>query len=397
MVDNYKLKFSPKFLKLRLVIALIQLKQGFIKEAPRPDSLSVKTQFPRGNQRFQPLPPATGSAPYHLRLEDVLRSDELDQIQTEKTMAFHCVGDTGGVRDPVPQQLVANALESIKANFFYHLGDVVYYNGQSEEYYPQFYEPYQHYQHPIFAIPGNHDGDPLRGSNEKSLKAFVKNFCARSMNISPDAGQINRSPMIQPNVYWTLNTPYAIIIGLYTNVPEGGVVKQNQINWLENELRSAHKDNNNHKKAIIVSLHHPIFSMDRYHSGSQSMLNLLDNAFENTEVIPDAVFAAHVHNYQRFTRTYKNRKLPYIVAGAGGYWNLHWMQKSVYQMSLPEKLPDRDDVILEKYIDNHHGFMHVQVTPNKLIGKYYTVPNPHESWHASLTPTEADNFEFPIE
>ena len=61
------------------------------------------------------------------------------------------------------------------------------------------------------------------------------------------------------------------------------------------------------------------------------MLDLLDGAFANTGVVPDAVLTGgHVHNYQRFTRTHEfNKKVPYIVAGAGGYYNLHWMQKSV--------------------------------------------------------------------
>jgi 3',5'-cyclic AMP phosphodiesterase CpdA len=275
---------------------------------------------------------------------------------------------------------------------FYHLGDVVYYNGESKEYYPQFYEPYQHYQNPIFAIPGNHDGDPSPDGNEKSLDAFVRNFCATSKNVTPDAGEINRSPMVQSNVYWTLEAPYVTIIGLYTNVPEGGVVKKDQADWFQKELENADK-----KKALIVALHHPVFSMDKYHTGSQAMLQLLDNAIDNTGIIPDAVFTAHVHNYQRFTRIHKkNKKVPYIVAGAGGYWHLHWVQDSVRSMTVPGPIPDRDDVTLEKYCDDHHGFLLVQVTPEKLFGEYYIVPNPQESWHRSLNPERFDAFEFPL-
>jgi predicted phosphodiesterase len=306
------------------------------------------------------------------------------------------MGDTGGVKDPAPEQLVANGLESTKASFFYHLGDVVYYNGESQQYYPQFYEPYQHYQNPIFAIPGNHDGDPLPGGSEHSLFAFNRNFCAAPADAkkpSPDSGEVNKSPMIQPNVYWTLLTPYVTLIGLYTNVPEGGEVHPDQVSWFENELGTADKS-----KALIVALHHPLFSMDKFHSGSQAMLDLLDNAFEKTGVLPDAVLTGHVHNYQRFTRTHSDgKKVPYIVAGAGGYWHLHWMQQGVTQMSLPEKVPDRDDVVLEKYSDDHHGFMRIQVTPNKLIGEYYVAPNPHESWHASESPTQFDSFEIELQ
>jgi hypothetical protein len=151
-------------------------------------------------------------------------------------------------------------------------------------------------------------------------------------------------------------------------------------------------------KALIVALHHPVFSLDRFHSGGQAMLELLDNSFDKTGIIPDAVLTAHVHNYQRFTRTHSEGKIvPYIVAGAGGYWHLHWMQKEITEMSLPEKVPDRNDVILEKFCDDHHGFLRIQVTPDRMIGEYYVAPNPHESWHASETPTLFDSFQIQLQ
>jgi hypothetical protein len=54
------------------------------------------------------------------------------------------------------------------------------------------------------------------------------------------------------------------------------------------------------------------------------MLEILDKDIDNTDVIPDAIFTAHVHNYQRFTRIHNgDKKVPYIVAGAGEYWYLH--------------------------------------------------------------------------
>jgi len=377
------------------------LKPEFIHQGQRPNLISTKVQTSNENQKFQPLPQPIGKSPYHLSLDNILSSDEILKIVNSKGIIFHCVGDTGGVKSPAPQKLVANGLENTESNFFYHLGDVVYYNGESEKYYDQFYEPYQYYNHPIFAIPGNHDGDPLPSTGESSLQAFVRNFCSTTTQITKDAGDVNKSPMIQPNVYWTLEAPFVTIFGLYTNVPEGGQVKKEQIDWFENELKTADKN-----KALIIALHHPIFSMDRMHSGSKSMLDLLDNAIEKTNVIPDAVFAAHVHNYQRFTRTYfndfnnpdgKNKKqVPFIVAGSGGYWNLHWMQKDVKSMSLPIKIPERDDVILEKYCDDRHGFMCINVTQHKIIGEYYTVPNPHESWHDSLNPNRFDTFEIDL-
>jgi hypothetical protein len=74
--------------------------------------------------------------------------------------------------------------------------------------------------------PGNHDGDvDLIDQFNKlsdSLKCFVRNFCAQAPIHLPEAQDAPRDAMTQPNVYWTLNTPMATIIGLYTNVASGG-------------------------------------------------------------------------------------------------------------------------------------------------------------------------------
>jgi acid phosphatase type 7 len=118
------------------------MKQRFLRDGPRPNLLSVIGHELRGNQKFQPLPQPTGHAPYHLQLDAVLSRREIQAIIDAGSITFHCLGDTGGVKDPAPQQLVANGLANTTARFFYHLGDVVYYNGESQRYYSQFYEPY---------------------------------------------------------------------------------------------------------------------------------------------------------------------------------------------------------------------------------------------------------------
>jgi len=83
-----------------------------------------------------------------------------------------------------------------------------------------FYHPYELYPAPIFAVPGNHDAENLE--TEHSLDGFVRNFCAPKPAHMPEAGDSLRTAMTQPNVYWTLLTPLVNIIGLYSNVPEGG-------------------------------------------------------------------------------------------------------------------------------------------------------------------------------
>ena len=334
-----------------------------------------------GHQPFRPLPAPTGAPPYHLALANVLPPEQIQSITDAGRLVFHIVGDTGGIKTPVPQMNVAqqmekdynsSAVDSYPA-FFYHLGDVVYFYGEAEEYYPQFYEPYSSYQAPIFAIPGNHDGDlsrDMEAQNIPSLAAFVTNFCTSIPHHTADAQEEPRHAMTQPNVYWTLETPLVTIVGLYTNVPEGGQLDDDQISWLEAELQQAPAD-----KALIVAMHHPIYSYDDHHSGSPYMHRVLDAAMQQASRMPDAVFAGHVHNYQRFTRQLNGRSLPYIVAGAGGYHNLHHVPQSLKNppQPLPFTVPEEEGVVLETFCDDQFGFFRLEVTADTLKGDYFTV------------------------
>src|SRR5262249_19562775 len=116
---------------------------------PRP----LIRQQARGNERFFPLPTPTGASPYRIRLTDILGTSRTDAITPAGRLVFHVVGDTGGVRAPVPQTIVARKLEDQLATirpgyrpaFFYHLGDVIYFNGETSQYFPQFYHPYEFY------------------------------------------------------------------------------------------------------------------------------------------------------------------------------------------------------------------------------------------------------------
>ena len=349
------------------------------------DGLVIRrTPVPLSSQPPQPLPAPTGQPPYHLSLDNVLPAASMQAIRASGKLVFHLVGDTGGVKAPQSQEIVMMHMESDFAvpdpaappAFFYHLGDVVYYYGQASEYYGQFYEPNVQYAAPILAIPGNHDGDILDHS-VPSLAAFVENFCAPEPHLTSEAGDSGRDAMTQPNAYWTLDTPFVTFIGLYTNVPEGGWLDNNQVAWFETELANAPQD-----KALIVAMHHPIYSADTYHSGSAYMGQILDQAIEHSGRTPDAVVAGHVHNYQRFTRTLNERAVPYIVAGAGGYWHLHYMLKvQGAPIQTPYTFPDMG-VTLEKYCDDRHGYLLMEVSAQALKGSYFSVPRPQESWRA---------------
>jgi hypothetical protein len=347
-------------------------------------------------EKFKPLPIPPGIFPYHLDVKQVL--PDLPQHK----MVFHMAGDTGGINSPAFKHKVAEemtrqceetAIMEDRPAFFFHLGDVVYNFGQAAYYYSQFFEPYQHYPGPVFAIAGNHDGDidPLDPKAPQSLDAFMHVFCdTRSQPVS-FAGDSKRYSNIQPNIYWTLNTPLADIICLYSNVPRFGTITAEQKEWFIRELKSA--AGNNGEKAIIVCIHHAPYSADTNHGSSMPMQLFLTSAFEAAGVIPDIIFSGHVHNYQRFNKLFANGKVvPFIVAGAGGYADLHKIAQPG-DFSFPDKNSLLNDVKLEKYCDTAHGFLKISLEKTEdrfvLEGRYYTIPHIVDS---SLRASEYDSF-----
>lgn len=337
------------------------------------------------NTRFRPLPHPTGDSPFRLDLSKILDPADFAAIAQHKRLTFHLNGDMGGIKDAVPQELVAKGMEksfdpvadaSVNPAFLYITGDCVYFNGEIKEYYRQFYEPYEFYPRPIFAVAGNHDGENLGADPSASLDGFMRNFCAPAPVHREEALDSHRTAMIQPNVHWTLTTPLCNIVGLYSNVPEGGEIKGEQFDWYVNELRALPTD-----VPLLTALHHPPYSADDHHSGSKHMVDVLDQAAQTAGRAPDMVVAGHVHNYQRLSRADANGRItPYIVTGAGGYHNLHHVMKVNHQAMIPPVVLDRTNgvVTLHSYLDDHHGFLVMSVTPDRIVGDYYQVPRPQE-------------------
>jgi len=347
---------------------------------------AVPTSAPKPNHRFVKIPSQfIKPASLSLDLSSVITPAKMNQILAAKKMCFHAVGDTGGINGTETQDAIAKQMEeqvvqstgSIPA-FLYHLGDVVYYNGVSTQYSPQFYEPYQTYPNPILAIPGNHDCDTqtLKGDpadNEVSLFGFMTNFCDPSPHYGPFSSY--RMTMNQPWPYWVLNTPYATLIGLFSNV-DGSFdavsdKARTQFSWLVAQLKSAPTN-----KCLILSAHHPCFSLDTTHGGYPIILSDLDEAFKKSGRKPDLVLSGHVHNYQRFTRTLSKTHIPYVIAGAGGFANqqrgLHKIQKDPKGNLI--KTPFQTTVkglVLEAYNQESPGFLNIEVDPQFIIGEYY--------------------------
>jgi acid phosphatase type 7 len=378
--------------------------QGFTDDPP-----GFQTEKdPRGksSNNWFDLPQPTGTSPFRMDLSTILTAAEIAQIEQSGRMVFHSVGDTGGVNTTTYQQQVATFMEldiqpgipgRPAPSFFYHLGDVVYYDGEIINYFWEFYEPYLHYPGPIVAIPGNHDGDIDPNDQfhqpSDSLKGFVRNFCAQAPIHLSEASDAPRDAMTQPNVYWTLTTPLATIVGLYTNVPEGGKIGPDQITWFEKELAAAAPG-----KALILALHHPIYSAYGAHPGSQYLKSIIENAAKVAGRTPDLILTGHVHNYQRFTGSINGKPVPTIVAGAGGYnQKLHTLKRPTFDPTKgPYKFPDGPET-LDKFNDFQHGYLILDVTKDKISCSYIAVDDPKAGDPVPAHPIGPyDTFEVPV-
>jgi acid phosphatase type 7 len=316
------------------------------------------------NTSFQPLPRPLGLPPYHYDIAAAFPAIGKDIDQNDE-MVFHVVGDTGGVQDGefqnnVAQQMIDHltSTKGTKPQFCYHVGDVVYFTGMKQDYYAQFYEPYAHYDPPILAIAGNHDGEVDDPTAQTSLDGWVEYFMQANPDVDPISKDAPRVQLNLPNVYWTLVTPLATIVGMYTNVPEGGSIDSTQQQWLTNEFATAPTD-----RAFILALHHPVYSFDVFHSGSAKMADVLENAIRDTGRVPNLVLTGHVHDYQRIEQKIApDGPTPFIVTGNGGYHNLHAIHSNP-----GDKAPDTGAVL--KYgADKSWGFITLTIDKKTISG-----------------------------
>lgn len=363
----------------------------FAQPQPTPDPSGfrnpVTDQSDKEIAAVEPVPQPRGNAAEPvLTLEQVYGSQgaaRMQAITASGQIVFHCVGDTGSVKGPATEDLVTDKLvtdfqEANSADvpsFLFHLGDVVYYFGEAAYYYDQFYDSFRNYAAPVIAIPGNHDGVVWAGDPAPTLQAFLRNFCTPAPAQSPDAGGLQRTTMIQPGVYFTLEAPFVRILGLYSNVLEDpGVISdengtystldQRQIAFLTAALKRVQSDK--FTGAVLIAVHHPPFTGGNVHGGSPQMLADIDSACQAAGVWPHAVLAGHAHNYQRYTRTINGLSIPFLVAGCGGHSPLQPM-RGTYRT--PYKIDDT--LTLESYDDTDYGYLRIIVTATTLTIEFH--------------------------
>jgi hypothetical protein len=182
-----------------------------------------------------------------------------------------------------------------------------------------------------------------------------------------------RTQLDLPNVFWTLTTPLATIIGLFSNVGENeGEIHQDQLDWFRAELAAANKD-----LALIVTVHHPPFSGDIEHSGSTAVYRSLFDSFAAAKCYPHLILSGHVHNYQRFTHTIQGApgqgQIACVVAGAGGYSRLGKLHKINGKYPLTP-LDLGASLRLEEYDHDNYGFLRLEISRSEIVGTYLSAP-----------------------
>jgi hypothetical protein len=383
---------------------------------------------------WSPVPPPPAS---HTALDfSAIDPGENQRIISAGTMTFAmvgCSGDPGTTAAASNTEAVAAAMTNAgTSSFFYHLGDITYTfaekgSGSSaddstgdDEYAlwnAQFYGPYAKYPKQIVSIPGNHDGKASRDPRTSQMANYVANFCADPTRWpTPWAqNQTDKRPaMIQPYVYWRFDTPLACIIGLYSNVVNGGMLDEPhktkpftlgaQYQWLVAQLQSVAADNaaSHTKKAVLLAVHYPPYSGAANFTvrGDQSkgptkharhapyLAMALQQAFADAKVRPDAIFSAHAHLFQRLTYTCKDGTvMPCLIAGCGGHSPLERLSEACDGTKGAEKqtpfdavtpgsftFPKGESARVEYYEDHHHGgsfgFLQVTIAGRTLTGEF---------------------------
>ena len=327
---------------------------------------------------LQAIPPPNRKPVF--KLSEIIGAQGATDIEASGSIRFHSVGDTGRGADS-PQGSVAEAMSSdidtshpeTTPAFLFHLGDVIYGPNKDQNFRPEFYEPYVHYQSKIIAIPGNHDGEVFSGTDPITLRAFQANFCAPAQTLTPVAGTIYRQTMNQPGVYYLLDSPFVWIVALYSNAAEnpgfisGQIPGNAQSQWLLETLKqiAAARDAGD-GRALIIATHHPPYSSGG-HSPSSAMLEEIDKICSQAGVVADMFLSGHSHNYQRYTRTQTVGGSPfesaYVVAGMGGIG------------AQPVKPADNKEGDNPRYVASRkgYGYLLIEVSKSAITTTVYAV------------------------
>ncbi|XP_047046290.1 probable purple acid phosphatase 20 [Lolium rigidum] len=162
---------------------------------------------------------------------------------------------------------------------------------------------------PWMVTQGNHEIEKVPLLEPRAFKAYNARW-----RMPFDAGA---SPS-GSNLYYSFDVAggaaHVIMLGSYTDYVAGTA----QHEWLQGDLAGIDR----RKTCFVVALvHAPWYNSNKAHQGEgDAMRDAMEALLYGARV--DAVFAGHVHAYERFTRVYEDREDPcapvYVTIGDGG-------------------------------------------------------------------------------
>ncbi len=255
-------------------------------------------------------------------------ADEEFRIRPEvgDSFDFLLLGDTGE-GDSSQYAVVPGMLKAGQGTAFAVIAsDVIYPAGSGNDYGDKFFRPYQDYDAPIYAIPGNHDWyDGLGG--------FMRVFCdAPALRPRPDRGlrgllwrrpetvdeqalaearKLRSRPsqqVTQPGPYWVIESPSLLVVGVDTGIT--GAIDREQTAW----LRRVSLD----PRPKILVTGKPIYVNNAYKPSELQDGGTVDDIVRDPRHRYVAAIGGDTHNYQRYPVKVGDRVIQYIVSGGAG-------------------------------------------------------------------------------
>jgi hypothetical protein len=252
-----------------------------------------------------------------------------------RRVSFVLAGDTG--EGDMSQYVTVPLLDRLseQTDFMAIASDVIYPAGGAENYVQNFYDVYDGYRRPIYAVPGNHDWyDGLSGFmfhlcgvetvppaprvqpfSRAALRALLWHRPPR-----PSAAQVAalrarrdaRPASGQPAPYWLLDTGPLQLVGIDTGIT--GELDRDQAAWLRRVSAASPKP-----KILITGK--PLYVDGRRRAGAieGEPQRSVDEVVRDPAHNYVAAVGGDIHNYQRYpVDVGGGRVVQYLVSGGGG-------------------------------------------------------------------------------
>ena len=264
-----------------------------------------------------------------------------DGVTSDADFSFIVIGDTGE-GDPSQMALRDQLIDASKRDrvkFLVLSSDVIYPDGKMKDYETNFYLPFNGFEKPIYAIPGNHDWfDANEGFNanfldresailslrarlEADVKTSAINTDERFNEITDEADRLRKYYRIknglQRGPFFELHTSGFSLIAVDTGILR--TTDPYETAWLEQALTRAGK---NFK---LVVLGHPFYVGGTYTAVDDRAFAGIHDVLRRYDV--DVAMAGDTHDFEFYKEVYasngqQSEMLHFVNGGGGAYLSI---------------------------------------------------------------------------